>query len=138
VSQVASRVVTCARRADLNCLASYPDHKWAAVRAHDAGWFLSKAEELAYCPDHVPDWVPAWRAEQAKKEFKVEGSVAAHPAVLACTGCDEAGTADGEDEELVRALRDRAFQHGRETGHTVAVVTSRVLTVEAVVRNPVS
>lgn len=135
MSQVTSRVVTCARRADLNCPASHPADRFSSIRAHDAGWFHSKAEDLDYCPGHVPDWVPAWRAEQAKRKFKVEGSVTAQPAVLACAGCDEAGTADGEDEGLVKALRARAFQHGRETGHTVAVTTSRVLTVEAVVRN---
>jgi hypothetical protein len=127
-----SRVVTCARRGDLGCPASYPASKFAAIRAGEAGWFCSKAEECAYCPDHVPDWVPAWRAAQAKKKFKVEGSLSARTAVLECAAGDLEGTADGEDEELVKALRARAFQHGRETGHTVSVTTSHVLTVIAV------
>lgn len=132
MSQVAGRTVYCARRGDLGCRSSYPDSKFTAIRAGDVGWFRSKAEELDYCPDHVPDWVPAWRAAQAKLKFPVEGSVSSLPAVLKCAAGDLEGTADGHDEELVKALRARAFQHGRETGHTVTVTTARVLTVEAV------
>jgi len=130
VSQVTARTVYCARRGDLGCTASYLSSKFAAIRAGEAGWFSSRAEELDYCPDHVPDWVPAWRAKQEKLKFKVDGSFSALPAVLRCAAGDLEGTADGEDEELVKTLRARAFQHGRETGHTVTVTTTHELTVE--------
>lgn len=38
-------------------------HKWAKVRARDAGWFENK-EGKWWCPLHVPDWVAKWRADK--------------------------------------------------------------------------
>jgi hypothetical protein len=67
ISHAAAYPVHCARAADLGCLATRPGGKFAAIAAHDAGWFSSRRDDLEYCPEHVPDWVPAWRARQAAK-----------------------------------------------------------------------
>lgn len=45
------------------CDASFKNHSWGAVKAHDAGWFQQN-DGGAWCPEHVPDWVPAWRERQ--------------------------------------------------------------------------
>lgn len=123
--------VFCARRDD-GCTASHPSGKWGTMAADKAGWFHSKAEECAYCPEHVPDWVSGWRAKQAARLHKVKGSFTRLPAVLACSGCDLARTEDSEDPEVLRALRDVAFEHGRQSGHKVTVTTTQELTVEPV------
>lgn len=102
------------------------------MAADKAGWFHSKAEECAWCPEHVPDWVPAWRAKQAARLHKVKGSFVKLPAVLACTRCDLARTEYSEDPDALRALRDVAFEHGRQSGHKVTVTTTQEFTVEAV------
>lgn len=66
VSMASEHPVRCAKATD-GCTAQFPGSKHDAVRAHEAGWFFSRREGLAYCPEHVPDWVPAWRARQARK-----------------------------------------------------------------------
>lgn len=66
MSQASEHPVRCAKAAE-GCAALFPGSKHAAVRAHEAGWFFSRREELVYCPEHVPGWVPAWRARQAGK-----------------------------------------------------------------------
>jgi hypothetical protein len=93
---------------------------------------VSYAAERPVCPEHVPAWVPAWRKKQAARLHKVKGSFTRLPAVLKCAGCKLALTEESEDPDLLRALRDIAFEHGRRAGHTVTVVTTQELTVEAV------
>lgn len=61
MSHAAEHPVTCAWREDLGCEASVPGSKHHQVRAQQEGWFFSRREHLAYCPEHVPDWVSAWR-----------------------------------------------------------------------------
>lgn len=125
--------VFCARREDLGCTASYQDNKFASIRAHDAGWFRSYQEEKSYCPDHLPEWVPGWRAAQAAKKFEVEGAFSVTPTVLHCTGCDDLDEEEaGRDPDAVRELRARGFEHAKETGHTVTVSSSDILTIEPV------
>jgi hypothetical protein len=132
VSHASEHPVFCARRADLNCTASHPGSRWDAMKADKAGWFHSRAEECAWCPKHVPDWVPAWRAKQAARLHAVKKSFTKLPAVLRCGGCKLARTENSEDPDVLAELRDIAWQHGRETGHKVTVVTTQELTVEAV------
>jgi hypothetical protein len=113
-------------------MASHPGSRWDAMAADRKGWFHSKAEECAWCPDHVPDWVPAWREKQAVRRHKVKGSFTRLPAELKCAGCKLVVSEECEDPDKLRALRDVAFEHGRATGHTVTVTTTQELTVEAV------
>jgi hypothetical protein len=122
MSHATENPVFCARRDD-GCTASHPSGKWGTMAADKAGWFHSKAEECAWCPEHLPDWVPAWRAKQAARLHKVKGSFTRMPAVLHC--------AEG-DPDVLRALRDVAFEHGRQSGHKVTVTTTQELTVEPV------
>jgi hypothetical protein len=129
VSYAAEHPVYCARREDLGCTASHPRSRFDDIKANEAGWFSSYQERQSYCPDHVPDWVPGWRESRARRKFEVNGFVSSAPAVLKCVAGDLEGTADGGDEELVRALRARAFAHARETGHVVTVTTTHVLTL---------
>jgi hypothetical protein len=129
VGYAADHPVYCARREDLGCQASHPGSRWDSMKADKAGWFHSRAEECAWCPEHVPDWVPAWRARQAARLYKVRGSFARLPAVLKCTGCKLEATEESEDPDLLRALRDAAFEHGKQTGHRVIVTTAQELAV---------
>jgi hypothetical protein len=132
VSFAADHPVYCARRKDLNCQASHPGSRWDAMKADREGWFHSKAEEAAYCPDHVPDWVSAWREKQKARQHEVKGTFVKLPAVLKCGGCALEQTEESEDPELLKALRSVAFEHGKQTGHTVTVVTTQELTVAPV------
>lgn len=50
---------TCARD---DCFEEHLFDRWNAIRAVDAGWFMSRASDKVYCPEHVPDWVAGWRA----------------------------------------------------------------------------
>jgi hypothetical protein len=129
VSRASENPVHCA---DLSCTASHPGSRFDAIKADAAGWFHSKAEELAWCPEHVPGWVPVWRAKRAAEQHTVKGSFTKLPAVLACGGCKLTLTEESEDPDLLRALRDVAFGHGRETGHRVTVTTTQELAVEPV------
>jgi hypothetical protein len=130
VSHASEHSVYCARRADLGCTAEHPRNKFASIRAAEEGWFRSRAEELDYCPEHVPDWVPAWRAKQAEKKFKVKGSYSRLPAVLSCGGCGLTEHEADESPEALKALRALAFDHGERTGHRASVTTVQQLTVE--------
>lgn len=129
MSYASEHPVFCAVR-DKGCTASHPSGRWGTIAADSAGWFHSKAEECAYCPEHVPDWVPAWRAKQAARLHKVKGSFTRQPAALACAGCDLSRTEPDEDPDALRALRDVAFEHGKRFGHRVTVTTTQELTVE--------
>jgi len=53
-------------RDGVRCTASIELHYWAKVRASDKGWFFQK-DGTIWCPEHVPEWVPAWRAEKKRK-----------------------------------------------------------------------
>jgi hypothetical protein len=130
VSHASENPVPCARAKDLGCTASHPSGRWGAIRADRDGWFHSLAEEKAFCPEHVPDWVPAWRARQAAKLHKVKGSFTRLSPALACTGCKLHQAPDGDDPELLRELRDAAFEHARQTGHKVTVTATEEWTVE--------
>jgi hypothetical protein len=123
--------VHCARQGDLGCKAEHPGSRWDAMKADREGWFHSKTEG-AFCPAHVPDWVPAWRERQAAKLHKVKKSFTKLPAVVKCAGCVLHRTEQGEDPEVLTELRDLAWQHARETGHSVTVTTTQELTVEPV------
>lgn len=48
------------------CSASFQDHRWGSIKAHDAGWFIQK-DGTAWCPIHTPEWVAAWRARKAEE-----------------------------------------------------------------------
>lgn len=67
MSHASENPVTCARQADLGCEASIPGSRHDQIRAQEAGWFFSRQESAAYCPDHVPDWVAGWRKRQQAK-----------------------------------------------------------------------
>jgi hypothetical protein len=122
--------VTCTRT-DLGCTASHPDSKFDCIRAVEAGWFHSKVQDEAFCPGHLPEWVPGWRAQQAKLQHEVRGSYTRLPAVLRCSGCKLEQTETDTAPEFLKALNAQAYQHGRETGHTVTVTTTQVLTIES-------
>lgn len=66
-----TRMVQCAVE---GCENEHADHYWGNIKAQDEGWFASRAESKAYCPEHVPDWVPEWRARQQAKKDK-EGAI---------------------------------------------------------------
>jgi hypothetical protein len=67
ISHARAYPVSCARKDDLGCTASFPGSRWGAIKAGEEGWFSSRRENKVYCPDHVPDWVPAWREKQPRK-----------------------------------------------------------------------
>jgi len=49
-----------------DCEAKVPNHYWGRVKK-GAGWFFSKDESDAWCPQHLPEWVPQWRAQKGAK-----------------------------------------------------------------------
>lgn len=50
------------------CDNSFKGHSWAAIRAHDGGWFRQKNGDN-WCPEHIPAWVDGWRKKRrAQKE----------------------------------------------------------------------
>jgi hypothetical protein len=80
VSHASAHPVRCARQADLGCPAQVPGSRHDQIRAQAAGWFFSRREDAAFCPDHVPDWVPAWRERQ--KAARPDGSRRGEPYAL--------------------------------------------------------
>lgn len=131
MSRASESPVYCARRGDLGCQASHPGSRFDAIRAGEQGWFHSKAEAVAFCPAHVPEWVPAWRAKQEACQHKVKVSFSKRPAVLKCAGGDLEQAEESDDPDVLRGLRAAAFAHARESGHTVTVTTTQEMTVEA-------
>jgi hypothetical protein len=45
------------------CDASFLNHYWGKIRAHEAGWFMGQ-NGLNACPQHVPSWVAGWRQKK--------------------------------------------------------------------------
>ena len=132
MSRASENPVFCAHRVQ-GCAASHPSSKWGAMKADREGWFHSREEEAAYCPEHVPDWVPAWREKQAALKFKVDSTYVRLPATLQCQGCSLVDTAeDPDNDEQVKDLRARGFEHAKKTGHLVVIGTAQVLTIEPV------
>jgi hypothetical protein len=126
---VSARAGFCTEQAN-GCTATYKDTRFDKIRATEAGWFFSKAEEAAYCPAHKPDWVDDWRATQELKvSHPVESSYDAQPPVLACQAGDFSVTPGDSTDETYKAVRADAVDHARRTGHVVTVVTTRVFTV---------
>lgn len=66
MSHASENPVHCAKREELGCQASFPGSKHAQMRARAEGWFFSRREDAAYCPEHVPAWVAEWRAGLAE------------------------------------------------------------------------
>jgi hypothetical protein len=130
VSYRVEHPVYCARREDLGCKAEHPRSKWDSMKADREGWFHSKAEGLAHCPAHLPDWVPAWREKQARNRYAVKSTFTRLPSVLKCAGCEMGWPEESGDPEALKALRAAAFQHARETGHAVTVTTTQELSIE--------
>jgi hypothetical protein len=56
--------VKCAR-----CPRTAPGDKWGRIRASGQGWFFSREEDAAYCPDHIPDWVAGWRKRKEEEQL---------------------------------------------------------------------
>lgn len=44
------------------CEAKVKNHRWGKTKAED--WFFERQDDIAWCPDHVPDWVESWRAKR--------------------------------------------------------------------------
>jgi hypothetical protein len=65
MSYASEHLVRCARQEDLGCPARFPGSKFDAIDAGVEGWFFSRQDDLAYCPEHVPGWVPGWRARKS-------------------------------------------------------------------------
>lgn len=135
MSYAAGHPVYCARREDLGCKASHPGSRWDAVKADGAGWFHGKAEEQAYCPEHVPGWVPAWRARQRQGRRKVRQTFERAPVTVSCAEGDLSESLEIPDDEreaaeALRFLRARAHDHAYRTGHTVNVTTAQMMVFE--------
>jgi hypothetical protein len=126
VSHAAQNLVYCARREDLGCQASHPGSKWASIRAGQEGWFTSRANDLAYCPDHVPEWATRWRA----RRDKVASSFEKLPMTAGCAEGDYDETVPDDDPGALAALRGRAGDHVVQTGHQVTVTTTQRLTLD--------
>lgn len=45
------------------CDEQIKDHRWGKTKA--SGWFFSRDNTQAFCPEHVPDWVAGWRARKS-------------------------------------------------------------------------
>lgn len=49
-------LVTCEEK---ECVAQVDmSHKWARIKAWGDGWYLSRDERTAWCPQHRPSWAP--------------------------------------------------------------------------------
>lgn len=135
MSHASENPVYCVQRAQ-GCTASHPGSRFDAMKADREGWFHSREEQAAYCPAHVPGWVPAWREKQAekRKQFEITDTYYKLPATLQCQGCGAlADTEENrDDEDAMKALRARGFEHARKTGHTVSIGSAQVLVIEAV------
>lgn len=46
------------------CTRFVMNHRWGKTKA--TGWYFAKDYNIAYCPDHIPDWVAAWRKSKEK------------------------------------------------------------------------
>lgn len=46
-----------------DCAAAVENHRWGRTKA--AGWFFTRDDDQAWCPEHVPDWVAEWRAKRS-------------------------------------------------------------------------
>jgi hypothetical protein len=46
---------------ELGCTKRVKNHRWGKTKAE--GWFFSRADRGAFCPDHIPAWVVEWRAK---------------------------------------------------------------------------
>lgn len=79
---------------------------------------------------HVPDWAENWRkTQELKKAHPVDSTFSPLPPVLACSAGDLAEMPADAEDLTIKRLRALAYEHGREAGHVVTVVTSHVLTV---------
>lgn len=43
----------------LGCDNMVRDHYWGRVKA--TGWFFSRDDKIAFCPEHVPEHIYVWR-----------------------------------------------------------------------------
>lgn len=48
--------------AEPECPATIKNHRWGKTKAD--GWFFSRRDDTAFCPDHIPPWVAEWRAQK--------------------------------------------------------------------------
>lgn len=109
--------------ADRGCEAVFRDTgKWAHMRASDDGWFFSRQEDAAYCPEHNPPWVADWRARQARRVDVEAVRVAAR---ARCESCSFDLSADGDSEEATGMVRVEAREHAGSSGHVVTMTTGR-------------
>lgn len=46
-----------------DCMNSIKNNAWSRIKAE--GWFFQHNGDV-WCPDHIPDWVEAWRANKGK------------------------------------------------------------------------
>lgn len=118
------------------CTASFPNSKFDAIKANEAGWFCGKEGSDNpgwHCPEHVPAWVTDWRLRKAAQRHKVTGTAEHLGVVYACaSGCEETTwpvSPETDAKALATEIRSRAFEHARETGHTVSVTVAQRLTV---------
>ncbi|QIG58211.1 hypothetical protein SEA_SKOG_59 [Gordonia phage Skog] len=54
--------------AEEGCMASFKSHRHGQIQAHKNGWFHSRAEQVSWCPEHVPEWVAGWRAKKQREQ----------------------------------------------------------------------
>lgn len=125
MSHASTHLVHCART-DLGCTVSFPGSKWDTIRATAAGWFFSRQEDKAFCPQHTPDWVAGWRVR--KDQPKVVTSFDRQPAVAGCLSCHWIAAAASTEDQDYNELRERAYDHAKK-GHKVVVTTTQVLTM---------
>lgn len=58
-----------------SCNKKFPNNKFTRIKAGDAGWFFQK-DDVAWCPEHVPDWVGPWRARKKAEAEMFQTSIA--------------------------------------------------------------
>lgn len=51
--------------AHMACDERIKNHRWGKTKA--TGWFFSRDETVALCPQHVPSWYSAWRLRKVKE-----------------------------------------------------------------------